>query len=112
VNRPKPIEFVGDSLDALRRFSDAARRRAGYQLDRVQRGLEPDDWKPMTTVGAGACEIRIREEHGAFRVLYVAKFSDAIYVLHCFQKKTQKTSAADLEVARRRYRQIQKECGS
>ena len=112
VHPPRPIEFLGDSLDALRRFPEAARRRAGYQLDRVQRGLEPDDWKPMNSVGPGVREIRIREERGAFRVMYVTKFGETVYVLHCFQKKTQKTGSADLALAMRRYRKVQKEHGS
>jgi phage-related protein len=95
----------------LRAFPKAARREAGYQLDRVQHGREPDDWKPMNTVGRGVQEIRIRDAAGAFGVLYVAKFDDAIYVLHCFQKKTQKTSTADLNLAALRYRDLLKELG-
>ena len=81
------------------------------QLDRVQHGREPDDWKPMSTVGRGVREIRIRDAAGAFRVLYVAKFDDAVYVLHCFQKKTQKTSKADLNLGALRYRELIKELG-
>jgi len=95
---PKPVEFRGSALDDLRAFPAAARREAGYQLDQIQRGREPDDWKPMNAVGRGVREIRIRDAAGAFRVLYVAKFNDAVYVLHCF-KKTQKTSKADLNLA-------------
>jgi phage-related protein/predicted XRE-type DNA-binding protein len=95
----KPIEFRGSALADLRAFPVAARREAGHQLDQIQHGREPDDWKPMNTVGRGVREIRIREVAGAFRVLYVAKFEDAVYVLHCFQKKTQKTSQADLNLA-------------
>ena len=83
----KPIEFLGTALDDLRALPTAARREAGYQLDRVQQGRSPDDWKPMSSVGQGVTEIRIREAGGAFRVIYVAKFANAIYVLHCFQKK-------------------------
>lgn len=105
----KPVEFRGSSLDDLRDFPLTARREAGYQLDLVQNGQEPDDWKPMNTVGQGVREIRIRDENGAFRVIYVAKFADAIYVLHCFQKKTEKTSTADLDLAARRYRDLCKE---
>ncbi len=78
-------------------------------MDQVQRGREPDDWKPMNTVGQGVKEIRIRDETGAFRVLYVAKFADAIYVLRCFQKKTEKTSKADVGLAAKRYRELLKE---
>jgi len=107
----KPIEFRGSALDDLRAFPRAARREAGYQLDQVQRGREPDDWKPMNTVGQGVREIRIRDAAGAFRVLYVAKFEDAVYVLHCFQKKTQKTRKADLDLAGERYRDLLKELG-
>lgn len=86
----KPVEFRGSALDDLRAFPQAARREAGHQLDQVQHGREPDDWKPMNTVGRGVREIRIRNAAGAFRVLYVAKFDDAIYVLHCFQKRRRK----------------------
>lgn len=107
----KPVEFRGSALEDLRAFPQAARREAGYQLDRVQRGREPDDWKPMNSVGREVKEIRIRDAAGAFRVLYVAKFADAVYVLHCFQKKTQKTRKTDLDLAGHRYRDLLKELG-
>jgi phage-related protein len=107
--KPKPIEFLGTALSDLRAFPLVARRDAGHQLDQVQRGREPDDWKPMETVGAGAKEIRIRDVTGAFRVIYVAKFAEAVYVMHCFQKKTAKTSKADLDLAAKRYRELVKE---
>lgn len=106
---PKPIEFRGSSLDDLRAFPLAAKREAGHQLDQVQNGHEPDNWKPMNTVGQGVQEIRIRDAAGAFRVIYIAKFADAVYVLHCFQKKTEKTSKADLDLATKRYRDLLKE---
>ena len=93
----------------LRAFPQAARRAAGFQLDQVQRGRDPDDWKPMNSVGRGVREIRIRDSAGAFRVMYVAKFEDAVYVLHCFQKKTQKTRKADLDLAAQRYRDLVQE---
>ena len=105
----KLIEFRGNSLADLRDFPLSARREAGYQLDLVQHGGGPDDWKPMNTIGPGVREIRIRDEAGIFRVIYVAKFADAVYVLHCFQKKTQKTSKADLDLAGKRYRDLLKE---
>ena len=98
----KPVEFRSSALDDLRAFPQAARREAGHQLDQVQHGREPDDWKPVNTAGRGVREIRIRDAAGAFRVLYVAKFDDAVYVLHCFQKKTQKTNKADLNLAAQR----------
>jgi phage-related protein len=109
MNDPKPVEFLGSSLDDLRAFPLHARREAGHQLDQVQNGLEPDDWKPMNTVGQGVKEIRIRDAAGAFRVIYVAKFAEAVYVLHCFQKKTGKTSKTDLDLAAQRYRDLLKE---
>lgn len=109
VSNAKPIEFRGSSLDDLRAFPLDARREAGYQLDLVQGGRDPDDWKPMNTVGSGVREIRVRDATGAFRVIYVAKLADAVYVLHCFQKKTEKTSKPDLDLATRRYRDLMQE---
>ena len=106
---PKPVEFRGSSLDDLRAFPIAARREAGHQLDQVQNGQEPDDWKPINTVGNGVKEIRIRDAAGIFRIMYVAKFADVVFVLHCFQKKTQKTSKADVDLAAKRYRDLLKE---
>ena len=93
----------------LRAFPAAARRQAGYQIDRVQQGRDPDDWKPMTAVGQGVRELRIRADDGAFRVIYVANLEDAIYVIHCFQKNTQKTRKTDLDLATKRYRDLVKE---
>ncbi|WP_191555617.1 type II toxin-antitoxin system RelE/ParE family toxin [Brevundimonas aurantiaca] len=105
----KSIAFRGGALADLRAFPDTARREAGFQLDQVQNGREPSDWKPMTTIGPGVREIRIREASGAFRVIYVAKFAEAVFVLHCFQKKTQKTSREDIALATRRYADLLKE---
>ena len=112
IKSAKPIEFRGGALDELCRFPTAARREAGYQLYQVQEGLDPDDWKPMNSVGQGVREIRIREVNGAFRVIYVAKFADAIYVLHCFQKKTQKASSEDIALASRCYKDLIRELNS
>jgi phage-related protein len=105
----KSIFFCGDSREMLRRFPESARRRAGHQLEIVQMGCDPDDWKPMHAIGAGVREIRVRDEHGIYRVLYVTKFGDTIYVLHCFQKKTQKTNSGDIDIASRRYKYLLKE---
>jgi phage-related protein len=102
----KPVEFLGNTIEALRAFPDKARQDAGFQLDKVQRGEEPDDSKPMPGVGAGVEEIRIRDEAGTFRVIYLAKLADAVYVLHCFQKKTQETSRKDIKLARKRYKEL------
>ena len=104
----KPITFLGNSLDDLRAFPEEARREAGHQLDRVQRGLEPDDWKPMPTIGPGVREVRVRDEAGAFRVIYTATFAEAVYVLHAFQKKTQATAKRDLALAAARLRDLRR----
>lgn len=101
----KSITWCGDSLQRIREFPDEARQETGHQLRRVQSGREPDDWKPMTSVGAGVHEIRIHND-GEFRVLYVAKFAEAVYVLHAFQKKTRKTSQKDIDLSSNRYRAI------
>jgi phage-related protein len=102
----KQLYFTGSSLDDLKDFPEDAKREAGYELRRVQSGLDPTDWKPMTTVGAGVREIRIKDSTGAFRVLYVASMGDAIYVLHAFQKKTQKTPQQVIELAKKRFANI------
>ncbi len=98
-------------MEDLRAFPLTARREAGHQLDQVQNGREPDDWKPMSAVGRGVKELRIRDEAGAFRVRYLAKFADAVYVLHRFRKKTEKTSKADVGIAAKRYRELLKKLG-
>ena len=101
----KPLIFVGRSLEAIRTFPDGARRETGYQLSRIEAGLEPTDWKPMATVSAGVREIRIQAQ-GAFRVIYVDSREEAIYVLHAFLQKTQKTEKRDIELAKERLKQI------
>lgn len=105
----KPIAFCGSALDALRDFPQTARREAGYQLERVQRGLPPDDAKPMLSIGGGVSELRIWDEAGTFRVVYIAKILNAVYVLHCFQKKTPQTAKRDLDLARKRLKMLMKE---
>jgi phage-related protein len=100
------IVWLGTSREDLKSFPPTARQRAGYQLGKVQQGRDPDDWKPMSDVGMGVREIRIRDSTGAFRVLYVIRFGDAIYVLHVFQKKAQATRAADIQLARQRLKRI------
>lgn len=99
----KPVHFVGASRDDLRELPDDARETAGHQLFKVQQGKEPDDWKPMSTVGIGVNEIRVRDESGTYRVLYVAKFQEAIYVLHVFEKQSHKTPKDAIRLARDRY---------
>jgi phage-related protein len=106
VDEEKEIRWVGSSYKDLLAFPKDARKEAGFQLGKVQAGLEPEDWKPFDDVGAGAREIRLRDASGAFRVMYVAKFEEAICVLHCFQKKTQTTGKKDKAIAAVRYRAI------
>lgn len=105
----KQISFLGDSLARLRDFPDDARSEAGHQLGEVQIGNDPDDWKPMKTIGPGVREIRIREQSGAFRVIYLATLPEAVLVLHAFQKKTQAIPQKDIELAANRLRAWRKE---
>jgi phage-related protein len=102
----KKLIWMGSSREDLRTFPRQARREMGYQLESVQVGVDPDDWKPMSIVGSGVREIRVRESSGAFRCIYLATRPEGIYVLHCFQKKTQKTSRQDLDLAARRFKAI------
>ena len=99
----RPVCFLGDSLKCIRDFPDDARHDVGYQLDRVQRGDQPEDFKPMPSIGKGVEEIRVSEPSGAYRVIYVARRAEAVYVLHAFQKKTEATPKKDLEIAKRRF---------
>jgi phage-related protein len=102
----KTLYWLGSSLDDLKQFPDDARREAGYDLRRIQSGLDPRDWKPMKTVGSGVREIRIAEPSGSFRVFYVIERGDAVYVLHAFQKKTQKTEKKEIDKGKARYQLI------
>jgi phage-related protein len=99
----KSIEWLGSSRTDLRALPEDARRALGFDLRRVQGGRLPRDWKPMPTVGAGVVEIRVRDATGAYRLMYVAKLADAIFVLHVFEKKSQKTAKLDLALAENRY---------
>ena len=101
----KSLRFVGSSLDDLKDFPAEARRHVGYELHAVQAGLMPSDFKPMLNVGSVAYEIRVKVL-GEWRVIYVAKFDDAVYVLHAFQKKTQRTRKEHIDLAAKRYKQI------
>ena len=106
MEHEKEIRWMGSAYSDLLEFPAEARRQAGFQLGRVQAVLDPDDWKPFDGAGAGTREIRIRDASGAFRVMYVAKFEEAVYVLHCFQKHTQATSRHDKSIAAARYRAV------
>ena len=109
ISGMRKTEFRGTSLEDLRIFPEMAKRDAGYQIDRLQRGLEPDDFKPMTSVGKSVYEIRVQDQSGAFRVIYIAKIEKYVYVLHCFQKKTQKTAQKDVDLAKSRLLELRKE---
>ena len=101
----KSVAWIGDSRQTVKGFTPVARQRIGRQLARVQDGLEPEDWKPMPSIGIGVKEIRVRENR-AYRIIYVAMFSEAIYVLHVFEKRAQKTPKPDIELARTRFRAL------
>ena|ERR1700744_4782739 len=103
--RDKSLVWLGDSRHCVRSFPGVARQRSGFELREVQRGKEPSNWKPMPNVGLGAREIRIQTGE-EFRVLYVAKFAEAVYVLHAFEKKTQQTARHDIQLAESRYRAL------
>jgi phage-related protein len=105
----KLISFLGDSLKCLREFPEDAKQDAGYQLDKVQRGEQPDDFKPMPSIGKGVEEIRVWDDSGTYRVIYTARLVDVVYVLHAFQKKSQATAKLDIEVARKRYTELMRD---
>lgn len=105
----KKIAFIGNSLKDLREFPESARSDAGYALREVQKNNEPSDWKPMSSIGKGVKEIRIKDEQGIYRVVYVVKYLDRVNVLHAFQKKTQKTAKKDIELAKQRLRLVLEE---
>ena len=107
--RMKPIAFRGSSLDDLKAFPQDARRETGYPLDKVQNGFPPDDAKPMPSIGSGVLEIRIWDLTGTYRVVYVARFAKAVFVLHCFKKKTMRTSKKDLDLATKRHKELLRE---
>ena len=102
----KSILWVGSSRDDIRGFPERARQDAGHELHKVQRGLTPSNWKPMKSVWARVREIKISAD-GEYRVLYVAQFAECVYVLHAFEKKSQRTPQSALELARRRLRKVQ-----
>ena len=102
----KRIQFLGDSLKSLREFPEDAKHDLGYQLDKVQRGEQPDDFKPMPSIGKGVEEIRVRDDSGIYRVIYTTRLADAVYVLHAFQKKTQTTAKRDIALASKRYAEL------
>jgi len=102
----KNIEFIGSSLKDIKDFPLKAKRQVGHELDRVQRGQEPSDWKPMKNIGTGVKEIRVKDEDGIFRVIYLVKYLDVVHVLHAFQKKTQQTYKSDLDLAKKRLKQL------
>ena len=104
----KPIRFLGNALKCLRDFPEDARQDAGYQLDKVQRGGQPDDFKPLPSIGKGVEEIRIWDDAGTYRVIYTARLKSEVVVLHAFQKKTQATFRHDLDLAKERYAQLMK----
>jgi phage-related protein len=102
----KPLRFLGDSLRRLREFPEDARQDAGYQLDKVQRGEQPDDFKSMPSIGKGVEEIRVWDEAGTYRVFYTARLAEAVYVLHVFEKKTQTTAKRDIDTGKERFAEL------
>ena len=101
----KPINWMGSSKEVLSNFPEEVRRKAGFELRAIQRSQKPSDFKPIPVVGKGVEEIRIRTED-AYRIFYVARFEESVYVLHAFEKKTQKTSKQDIQIGQQRYKQM------
>lgn len=101
----KSIEFLGHSLEAVRTFPLTVKREVGYQLDRLQRGLDPVDWKPMTAIGRGVKEIRIHWK-GQYRIIFITNVGESVLVLHAFQKKTEKTARVDINKARNALKRV------
>jgi len=106
----KPLSFIDTSLDDLRKFPSEMQKELGHQLDRVQQGLDPNDWKSFSDIGLGVREIRVKDSDGIYRAIYIAKFEESVYVLHCFQKKSQTTSKNDIQLAQKRFRELIQEC--
>jgi phage-related protein len=102
----KAVRWHGSSRSDVDAFPDDARREAGYQLFQVQIGEEPSDWKPMTSIGPGVREIRIRQASGAYRIIYLTTIGDLVHVLHAFQKKTQAPPKREIDLAKARLRRI------
>jgi phage-related protein len=102
----KKLLFLGDSLKRLREFNPKAKQDAGFQLDQVQRGEQPDDFKPVPSIGKGVEELRVWDDSGTYRVIYTARLKDAVYILHAFQKKSQATLKRDIELAKGRYDEL------
>jgi phage-related protein len=102
----KSLRFLGDSLARLREFPEDARHDAGFQLDKVQRGEQPSDFKPMPSIGKGVEELRVWDDAGTYRVIYTARLQNSVYVLHAFQKTTRATAQRDIVLARERYAEL------
>jgi phage-related protein len=102
-----PIDWEGTSRSDLLSFPADAQQNAGFQLGRLQQGLDPTDWRPLTNLGkgiSGVKEIRIWASDGTYRVAYIARFNNTISVLHSFEKKTQQTSKTDIALIIKRYK--------
>lgn len=102
----KNLSFVGDSLKQIRSFAPDAMQDVGFQLHKVQSGEQPDDFKPMPSIGPGVEELRVWDESGTYRVVYTARFQETVFVLHAFQKKTEQTAQSDIDLAKSRYKQV------
>lgn len=102
----KEIDWRGTSREDLIAFPEEVRRTAGFELAKVQHGLYPTDWKPISIWGSGVIEIRLDDAVDEYRVVYVAKFADKIYVLHSFKKKSRTTSKPDVDIIKARYNAV------
>jgi phage-related protein len=100
------VDWLGDSRDVVRGYARDVRVAIGNELRLLQTGEKPVHARPLKTVGRGVWELKISEAEGQFRVVYVVKRNDRIYVLHAFQKKTQQTPQRDIDLAKARFKEI------
>lgn len=100
----KKVRWLGSSLEDLVSFPKSVRADIGYSIERLQKGLEPLDWKPL--LSGGVFEIRVRDQSGIYRAAYLAKIAGEFVVIHCFKKKTQKTSKKDLDLIQKRIKEF------
>ena len=99
----KSIHWLESSLEDIKKFSESVRAELGFDLYLLQQGDKPRDAKFLKTVGAW--EIRVKDSSGAYRVAYVLMSKETITVVHCFKKKTQRTSKKDLDLIRKRLKE-------
>ena len=98
--------WEGDSRDVLQAFPEGVRQNLGFQLWQLQRGERPSDYRPLPSIGKSVFELRDQDERAWYRVVYLSRISDVIYVLHCFEKRSREMSKRDFEKAKQRLKAV------